>query len=95
MTKLTRKIPYCILFIYLPFRLCFVSLHLRKVTEKRQTTEHEEYHDSELPEEDDNQSAGSRERIEQAVSRFRFGVSACKKCRPRRLINTVVYFFVC
>lgn len=37
------------------------------MTEKRQTTEHEEFHDNELPEEDDNQSSGSRERIEQKV----------------------------
>lgn len=37
------------------------------VTEKRQTTEHEEFHDDELPEEDDR-STGSRERIEQKVS---------------------------
>lgn len=36
------------------------------VTEKRQTTEHEEFHDNELPEEDDH-STGSRERIEQKV----------------------------
>lgn len=40
------------------------------MTEKRQTTEHEEFHDNELPEEDDNQSSGSRERIEQKVSGF-------------------------
>lgn len=37
------------------------------VTEKRQTTEHEEIHDDELPEKDDH-STGSRERIEQTVS---------------------------
>lgn len=38
------------------------------VTEKRQITEHEEFHDDELPEEDDDHSTGSRERIEQRVS---------------------------
>lgn len=37
------------------------------VTEKKQTTEHEEIHDDELPSEDDN-SAGSREKIEHKVS---------------------------
>lgn len=37
------------------------------VTEKHQTTEHEEIHDDELPEEDDH-STGSRERIEHKVS---------------------------
>lgn len=37
------------------------------VTEKKQTTEHEEFNDDELPEQDDH-SAGSRERIEQKVS---------------------------
>lgn len=37
------------------------------VTEKRQTTEHEEFKDDELPEEDDH-SNGNRERIEQKVN---------------------------
>lgn len=36
------------------------------VTEKKQTTEHEEFHDDELPKEDDK-SIGVRERIEQTV----------------------------
>lgn len=54
MTKLTRN----------SFDFMFL------VTEKRQTTEHEEFHDNELPEEEDNQSSGSRERIEQTVSGF-------------------------
>lgn len=37
------------------------------VTEKKQTTEHEELIDDELPEADDN-STGSRERIDHTVS---------------------------
>lgn len=45
------------------------------VTEKRQTTEHEEIHDDELPEEDDH-STGSRQRIEQKV------------CKSIKLLNT-------
>lgn len=48
---------------------CCVFLSPSSVTEKRQTTEHEEFHDDELPEEDDH-STGSRERIEQTVSSF-------------------------
>lgn len=41
------------------------------VTEKIQTTEHEEFIDDELPEKDD-QSTGSRERIEHKVTYFYF-----------------------
>ncbi|XP_031629629.1 uncharacterized protein LOC116344908 isoform X2 [Contarinia nasturtii] len=41
------------------------------VTEKRQTTEHEEFHDDELPEADDH-STGSRERVEHKESSQRF-----------------------
>lgn len=37
------------------------------ITEKQQTTEHEEFLDDELPEKDDN-STGSQERIEHNVS---------------------------
>lgn len=37
------------------------------VTEKKQTTEHEELIDQDLPEKDDN-STGSRERVEHKVS---------------------------
>lgn len=37
------------------------------VTEKKQTTEHEEFHDNELPEDEDDHSVGDRERIEQKV----------------------------
>lgn len=37
------------------------------VTEKKQTTEHEELFDEELPEKDDN-STGSRERVDHTVS---------------------------
>lgn len=55
--------------INLPYLFSFFFC-LVQVTEKRQTTEHEEFHDNELPEEDDNQSTGSRERIEQKVSGF-------------------------
>lgn len=38
------------------------------VTEKRQTTEHEEFNDNELPEEEDDHSVGDRERVETKVS---------------------------
>lgn len=69
----------CIESSALTLRLHFVYLFRKKdlqktirlfsliVTEKRQTTEHEEFHDDELPEEDDH-STGSRERIEHKVS---------------------------
>lgn len=49
------------------FGVFFLSSLQLLVTEKRQTTEHEEFHDDELPEEDDH-STGSRERIERNVS---------------------------
>lgn len=39
------------------------------VTEKKQTTEHEELFDEDLPDKDDN-STGSRERVEYKVSLF-------------------------
>lgn len=38
------------------------------VTEKKQTTEHEELFDEDLPEKDDN-STGSRERVDHTVSK--------------------------
>lgn len=50
------------------------------VTEKRQTTEHEEFHDDELPEEDDH-STGSRERIEQTVSSCIVKITEKRSCR--------------
>lgn len=40
------------------------------VTEKKKTTEHEELFDEDLPEKDDN-STGSRERVDQKVIRIR------------------------
>lgn len=47
---------------------CLAQADGTLVTEKHQTTEHEEFIDDELPEKDDN-STGSRERIEHNVSR--------------------------
>lgn len=83
MTKLTRNSFGCM------FLIC-----LFEVTEKRQTTEHEEFHDNELPEEDDNQSSGSRERIEQTVSGFFVFQLKTKKTKTKTidLLNIVLCF---
>lgn len=49
------------------------------ITEKHQTTEHEEFVDDELPEKDDH-STGSRERIEHNVSYMNTLVSRMSRC---------------